>query len=149
MATDTEVKSAWKIVPQFHSRDIAATVGFYTTVLGFTIGGVHPSAPSPPTFCSVYAGDRAAANIYFFLRGGGTGGTEEEQEPFRPSAAMIALGTQELDQFYARLAALGAAVDVVEGPEDKEWGYRQFAIRDPDGNRLTFFKFLEGGNPGS
>lgn len=38
---------------------------------------------------------------------------------------------------------------IVEKLEDKEWGYRQFAVKDDDGNVLTSFKFLEGGNPGT
>lgn len=39
--------------------------------------------------------------------------------------------------------------DVIQDAvQDQPWGYRQFAITDPDGNTLTFFRFLEGGNPG-
>lgn len=38
---------------------------------------------------------------------------------------------------------------IIEKMEDKEWGYRQFTVRDGDGNRVVFFKFLEGGNPGT
>jgi hypothetical protein len=29
--------------------------------------------------------------------------------------------------------------------EDKPWGYREFTVRDGDGNRLSFFCFLEDG----
>lgn len=62
-----------------------------------------------------------------------------------PAAAMIALGTQELDSYYALLQGEDE-VEIVEPIENKEWGYRQFTILDGDNNRLTFFKFLEGGN---
>jgi hypothetical protein len=38
-------------------------------------------------------------------------------------------------------------VEIVEQMEDKEWGYRQFTVRDLNGNRVTFFRFLGGGDP--
>jgi uncharacterized glyoxalase superfamily protein PhnB len=135
-----ETESAWKIIPQFPSRDIPTTIAFYTETLGFTLGGTHGDGGDGPTFCSVYAGAKAAANIYFFKTG--------EQEHVGTSAAMIALGTEQLDQLFERLRSAGT-VEIVEEIEDKEWGYRQFKIKDPDGNTLTFFKFLEGGNPGT
>lgn len=28
-------------------------------------------------------------------------------------------------------------------PRDSEWGYRQFAIADPDGHHLHLFRFLD------
>lgn len=61
---------------------------------------------------------------------------------------MIALGTAELDEFYTYLQSR-RKVEIVEPIKDEEWGYRQFTIKDNDGTRLTFFKFLEGGNPGT
>lgn len=61
---------------------------------------------------------------------------------------MIALGTAELDEYYDILVEEGK-VKITEPIEDKQWGYRQFTLEDPDGNKITFFKFLEGGNPGS
>ena len=60
---------------------------------------------------------------------------------------MIALGTTQLDEFYNLLRAR-KRVEISEPIADMEWGYRQFTIKDNDGNALTFFKFLEGGNPG-
>lgn len=134
------VGSAWKVIPQFPSRSICATVKFYTEELNFELGGVHPDDnSSEPIFCSVFIGKKAAANIYFELHAPGD---------FHPSKAMVALGTKELDEFHEHLQSR-AKVEIVEPIEDKPWGYRQFTINDNDGNRLTFFKFLEGGNPGT
>ena len=72
---------------------------------------------------------------------------ECKREKFRESAAMIALGTRELDEYYNALKA-GGMVVIKDPIGDKEWGYRQFTIVDNDGNELTLFRFLEGGNPG-
>jgi uncharacterized glyoxalase superfamily protein PhnB len=136
--------SAWKIIPQFQSLSIPSTIHFYVYTLGFTIGGIHhPTHPSSstntePTFCSLFIGNKAEANIYF---------SKCSPSEFHPRAAMIALGCEELDEFYAELRVKGE-VKIVEKVADKEWGYRQFAVRDCDGNVITFFRLLEGENPG-
>ncbi|CAM1503496.1 Fc.00g010870.m01.CDS01 [Cosmosporella sp. VM-42] len=145
------VETAWKVIPAFQSRNINATVEFYTQVLGLTLGGLYnhdnsnaadDSAPPPEaTFCSVFAGHKAAANIYFFK--------PKNDDEFQPSAAMIALGTRQVDDLYNKVLATGSnKVRIVDPIADKPWGYRQFAMLDNEGNRLTFFRFLEGGNPG-
>ncbi|KAK2763771.1 hypothetical protein FQN54_009388 [Arachnomyces sp. PD_36] len=144
MALSQAAESAWKIIPQFQTISIEETVRFYTEELGFTLGGTYPDEedadgnPPKPTFCSIAAGHKAAANIYFFLCKPGE---------FHTSSTMIALGTDELDEFYGLLNERGV-VRIVAQIKDEEWGYRQFAIEDNSGNKLTFFKFLEGGNPG-
>ena len=132
------VASAWKIIPKFQSLSIIDTVQFYTTELNFVVGSAYPSEGNSKGFCSVSIGRYAAANIYFFECGAGE---------FHPSEAMIALGTTQLDEFYNLLKAR-KKVEISEPIADMEWGYRQFTIKDNDGNALTFFKFLEGGNPG-
>jgi uncharacterized glyoxalase superfamily protein PhnB len=137
--TAAVVRSAWKIIPQFQSRSIEHSVKFYTEELGFELGGTHPDdGSSKPVFGSVFAGRKADANIYLH---------ECKSDDFHASSTMVALGTAELDEFYQLLKAR-SNVKIIEDVEDKPWGYRQFSIEDCDGNKLTFFKFLQGGNPG-
>lgn len=132
-------KSAWKVIPVFQCTSISRTVQFYTEILGFELGSVKPEDESSElTFCSVFMGKKADANFYF---------SNVSVEQFKASGAMIALGTQELDEYYQYLKGR-EEVTITEDIEDMPWGFRQFTIRDHDGNRLTFFKFLEGGNPG-
>jgi hypothetical protein len=128
-------ESAWKIIPKFQSLSIDDTVQFYTNELNFVVGSSYPSVKG---FCSVSIGRHAAANIYFFECGA---------SEFHPREAMIALGTTQLDEFY-NLVMARRKVEISEPIADKEWGYRQFTIKDNDGNALTFFRFLEGGNLG-
>src|SRR3954469_23553964 len=40
-----------------------------------------------------------------------------------------------VDQFYREVADRGALV--ISQPEDKPWGLREFALRTPDGHRIT------------
>ncbi|KAF4969985.1 hypothetical protein FSARC_2888 [Fusarium sarcochroum] len=137
----TPIASAWKIIPTFESQSIQRTVDFYVDFLGFSLGGVKPEdgPPAQYTFCSIFAGDKAAANIYFFKPSSNT---------IKPGSTYIALGTEQLDQLWDAIKTRRSDV-IHEEIEDQPWGYRQFAIKDPDGNTLTFFKFLEGGNPGT
>lgn len=124
------------------SRDIEATVKFYTEELYFTLGGIHSDAEGEPaTFSSVFVGNKAVVNIYHFLC---------EASDFVPGWVMVAMGTSQLYEYYRELVMAGQdRVRIVEPVEDKPWGYRQFSIKDNDGNKLTFFRFLEGGNPGN
>lgn len=123
----------------FESRSIPDTVEFYTKKLGFELASVKPEdGESELYFCSVFIGKKAEANFYF---------SKVSTESFRPSQAMVALGTSQLDEFYVYLKGI-PGVEFDENIEDKPWGFRQFTIKDNDGNLLTFFKFLEGGNPG-
>ncbi|KIL91296.1 hypothetical protein FAVG1_04910 [Fusarium avenaceum] len=134
------IASAWKIIPTFESQSIQRTIEFYVDFLGFDLGGVKPEngPPSQYTFCSIFAGEKAAANLYFFKPDGRIA---------NPGSAYIALGTEQLDVLY-KVIKVQRKHAIKEEIEDKPWGYRQFAVQDPDGNTLTFFKFLEGGNPG-
>lgn len=135
------IQSAWKVIPGLHSRDIAATCKFYTEELHFELGGIHSEdGGDVPTFLSVAVGKKSVVNIYHRLC--------EEKEVFHPSWVMIAMGTGQLDEYYNQLLSAGR-VEVSAKIEDKPWGYRQFSIKDGDGNTLTFFRFLEGGNPGT
>jgi catechol 2,3-dioxygenase-like lactoylglutathione lyase family enzyme len=112
------------------------------------------AAPDPePDFCSIYAGNRAAANLYIFLN--------SPSQPVTASWALVALSTAELERLWQKLSAMrhdGAArssfsengvwkVAIVEEIGDRPWGYRQFSVRDADENKISFFSFLDGGSP--
>ncbi|KAF2002547.1 Glyoxalase/Bleomycin resistance protein/Dihydroxybiphenyl dioxygenase [Amniculicola lignicola CBS 123094] len=131
--------SAWKIIPKFHCSDVTRTAKFYTEQLGFHLGSIEHDDASVAFMCSVAMGKKSDANIYIF---------RADATEFRTSSAMIALGTTELDKYYEQLKKEGI-VKIIEDIEDKPWGYRQFEVSDPDGNLIQFFKFLEGGNPGT
>lgn len=126
---------AWKIIPEFASTSIARTIAFYTKTLHFIIGGSHtPDGSTEASFCSLFKGEKAAANIYFRLC---------DVEGLVASKAWIAMSLKALESFWEELERR-IEVKVVEKIGNKEWGYRQFIVADPDGNELTFFAFLEG-----
>lgn len=137
---DALLQTARKAIPILPCTSIPATVSFYTKTLHF-----HGKLPEDPEqkLCSVFVGVVANANLYFLQY--------PAEETHTPGTVMISLGTKALDEYYELLKKQegegeGGKVDFAEDIEDKPWGYRQFTVRDPDGNRITFFKFLEGSN---
>ncbi len=59
----------------------------------------------------------------------------------RPAAELgnhsyfVYLYVDGVDDFHREVVARGA--DVISGPADKPWGLREFALRTPDGHRMT------------
>jgi len=59
----------------------------------------------------------------------------------RPAAELgnhsyfVYLYVDGVDDFHREVAARGA--DVISEPADKPWGLREFALRTPDGHRMT------------
>lgn len=119
-----------KVIPFFRSTSIARTVAFYTSVLGFLVGGTHNHAPEVSdldTFASLHAGDKVAVNIYFR-----TEVASRLAAPVGAGKAMVMCPTLEgLGEVWERVErakgegrlAEGEA-GVVEAVEDKPWGYR-------------------------
>lgn len=140
MAAKEILDSAWGCIPHFQTRSVNRSIEYYTKVLHFSLGGIDPEDSKEPNMCSVYVGTGIkGGNIYIFQR--------EAEKAIEPSKVMIALGTQAVDQYYDLLKTEGKA-EIVDDIADRPWGYRQFTVRDPDGNQTQFFRFLEGGNNG-
>ncbi|MFO7321458.1 MAG: VOC family protein [Chloroflexota bacterium] len=114
-------------------RDAALSQEFYVNMLGFQAGEALPSPDGKPIFAGVThdgtlimldATDQAAA-----------------AEPDRGKGIIIDVQHPEdfdIDSFYNRLKDAG--VPVVTEIADQFWGYRMFAIADPDGYAISFQK---------
>ncbi len=46
------------------------------------------------------------------------------------------INVDDIDSLYAELVSRGASIGA--SPEAKPWGMREFALRTPDGHRMTF-----------
>lgn len=98
--------------------DIQAAIDFYTTKLGF-----NPSFTwgEPPTFAGVML-DRVQM---FFSRG--------TPQPSGCSVFFVVGNADELCDYQR-----GNGVEVVEPPGDREYGMRDYSVRDLNGYRLSF-----------
>lgn len=53
-----------------------------------------------------------------------------------PGTGNLIILTHEVDELFERCRSAG--VDVIVEPDDRPYGQRDFALRDPDGNVLIF-----------
>ncbi|KAK6544762.1 hypothetical protein TWF694_001445 [Orbilia ellipsospora] len=141
------LRSARKIIAKFKCLDVRRTALFYVNDLHFKLGGMHTQEDeTEPYMASLFIGRHADANIYFF-RADNVTDQATTNVVIPKGELMISLGTKQLDDYYNLLKEEGR-VNIVDPIEDKPWGYRQFEIEDLDGNKIQFFRFLEGGTPG-
>lgn len=109
--------------PAFNARDARALMAYLTDVLGFVENVVYPD------------GDDVGHAQLDWPEGGGImlGTYRPDQEWKRePGSAGTYLVTADVDAAYARAQAGGA--DIVRPLGDTEYGSREFAVRDPEGN---------------
>jgi uncharacterized glyoxalase superfamily protein PhnB len=123
-------RTAHKIIPHLLCRDVAKTAAFYTDALHFDLGGLHLDVP----MVSVFMGAKAEANIYIF-------GRAEEQD-VTVGTVMVGLRKPALEQFYRVLVEEGR-VEIVDPIGDRPWAFRQFDVKDLDGNVLQFWTFMD------
>ena len=115
------------VQPVLPVRDLAAALAFYTERLGFRF----------------LFGDRSGAPAY---AGVGRDGVEihlqwQSEADIGHSAGLANLRflVDDPDALFEELRAR-QAVPAEKRVQDTEWGTREFAFYDPDGNGLTFYR---------
>jgi uncharacterized glyoxalase superfamily protein PhnB len=109
------------VSPVFPVADVAVSVAWYGRMFDF-----EPRIVNPPDDVPVYAVlSRDAVSIHLL---------QQDETPHgltRPVQAQFWV-SDGLDALFARVTALGVAV--IQAPEDRPWGHRDFMVADPDGN---------------
>jgi len=107
--------------------DVAAAVEFYTTKLGFQLGFTDGE---PPTFAAVTLGE-----VQIFLQEGAPS----------PEGCSVYFVVGDADELYEYHRAGG--VSIVQPPEDRPYGLRDYAVRDLYGYHLVFGHHLLNAGP--
>lgn len=102
--------------------DVAAAVDFYTSRLGFEIGFVFGD---PPTMAGVNVGD-----VQIFLQQG----TPD------PEGCTLYFVVGDADELHAYHRATG--VEILAAPEDRQYGLRDYTVRDLHGHVLEFGHYV-------
>lgn len=110
-----------RLHPGLPVPDVAAAVAYYTNALGFSEGFTWGE---PPSIAGVNLGDTQV----FLQRGTPSGG----------SAVYFVVG--DADELCAFHRANG--VEIVEEPGDREYGLRDYLVRDPYGYHLGFGHYI-------
>lgn len=121
-------------IPQFTVPDVVRAAEYYRDVLGFALAGywdgesVSTATVPPPAF-GIVSRDRVQV---FFSRGDGSSLRTGRAE----GAYDVYLRVRGVDGLAAELRAKGA--EILDGPEDREYGQRELVVRDCHGVVLTF-----------
>jgi uncharacterized glyoxalase superfamily protein PhnB len=127
MSDKTPPPQVW---PTLRARDARALIRFLTDAFGFDETVVHGD------------GDRVDhAELAWppgggIMLGSGPRDTPEDRWPVPPGAFAAYVVTDDPDALFARATAAGA--EVIDGLHETDYGSRDFAIRDPEGNRWSF-----------
>jgi uncharacterized glyoxalase superfamily protein PhnB len=127
----TTVRTWPGVWPTLSYRDAEAAVRYLTEVVGFTESSVHTGGDERPI---------AHAELLWPDGGGIMFGSEPKDEPWSGSAGGPGTGTvylstgspAEVDAMAARVGAAGWAL--LREPNDTDYGSRDFAFLDPEGN---------------
>lgn len=124
----TVTRPAPTVWPTFRSRDPRALIAFLTEAFGFVAAAVYE--------------DDGGVVVHAELRwpeGGGVmlGAVRDDNGTVAaPGTSSVYVVTADVDALHARAVAAGA--DVTVAPFDTDYGSRDFAVRDPDGNHWNF-----------
>jgi catechol 2,3-dioxygenase-like lactoylglutathione lyase family enzyme len=131
-------------IPALPVREAAAAVEFYRERLGFEVGH-HDGG------FAVLRRDEAVVHLW---EAGDESWRERDSldRPVRSGAESFIAGTascrilvEGVDELYAELAAKDVLHPVSkDGVEDTDFGTREFATLDLDGNLVTFFQWVSG-----
>lgn len=130
---ETTIRFA-EAVPQFTVPDLVRTAEYYRDILGFQIAGywdgerVSLHANAPPVFLVVR---RDQVQIFFNRADEPAVRTARAQGAY--DAYLRVTGIDALAEEFSRRGA-----DILDGPEDRVYGQREFVIRDCNGLILAF-----------
>lgn len=122
------------MAPELFVPDVDEAVRFYTEVFGFSLLRAESTA-GRSTFAIVRLG---GAMIMFMHQDYYTGPKEELQ--LRGAGLDIRVMVADVDAMYRRAKAAG--LPLMHDIADRDYGLRDFIVRDPNGFRLRFASLL-------
>jgi uncharacterized glyoxalase superfamily protein PhnB len=120
--------------------DMLRSIDFYHEIVGAEVGQVHAEFEGGPINLAI-------------LRIGQFSLMLHPQEPhaaeFRDQRVGLGMHLQlrvdDVDAFYRHCLEEGALLSVSGEPVDQEWGWREFALKDPDGYVWSIYQDKSGG----
>jgi uncharacterized glyoxalase superfamily protein PhnB len=119
--------------PAFRARDARGLIRFLVDAFGFEETAVYGDQPDGSGDVVVHA------ELSWPLGGGimlGSARDDGDPWPVPPGSAGCYVVTDDPDRLFERAVAAGA--EVTQPLHDTDYGSRDFAVRDPEGNRWSF-----------
>ena len=134
-----------RAIPALPVRDVAAAAAHYRDRFGFEVR--HEAGD-----LAVVARDDAVLHLWGATDDGWRSREDLVQEPIRSGAESFLAGTAscrievtDVDALFVELQSAGVLHDVSrDGVTATDFGTREFAALDEDGNLLTFFRWDDG-----
>jgi uncharacterized glyoxalase superfamily protein PhnB len=121
-------------------RDVLKSLEFYHEVVGATVAQIHAEREGAPISLAI-------------LRIGDFTLMLHPQDPQAQEFANTRVGVgihlqirvDDVDAFYQHCIDEGALLSISDEPADQPWGWREFALRDPDGYIWSIYQDKSGG----
>ncbi len=121
--------------PSFTVNDLAASLKWYTTVLGCTVENEWKNDDG-----ATFAASLAAGSVQFNV---GQDDFAKGRDRAKGVGCRLYCETaQDIDELAARIQSAGGLLD--SDPTDHPWGMRDFSLSDPDGFKITIWKPIPG-----
>ena len=128
-----DLKELAPLAVELFVPDVAEATRFYADTLGFTVMRTTP--PDEPVFAIAHLGEA----VLMFMHDPFYAGTRADLD-YRGAGIDIRLMVPDVDAVYKRIRAAG--VEVMNPIGDRDYGLRDFIMRDPFGFRLRFASAL-------
>lgn len=124
------------LIPGLAVKDIAASLRFYTDVLGFETTFSMPDDSGTLVHGSVKRGDVE------IMIGRIDPTNPHDQEPLGRGVALYSTvaDSEDIDALFTHAKQAGATV--IQEPTDQFWGHRDWTVADPDGYRIVVSKVI-------
>ncbi|HKE58765.1 MAG TPA: glyoxalase superfamily protein [Pyrinomonadaceae bacterium] len=111
-----------RVAPVYPVADVSKAIEWYGHIFGFEVRVVNPPDDPLPVYAVLYR-DEVSLHL---LRA--------DEAPYGLAAPMQAQFwvNSDVDALFERAELLG--VKVLQRPDDRPWGHRDFMVADPDGN---------------
>jgi uncharacterized glyoxalase superfamily protein PhnB len=115
-----------QVWPTLRARDARALIRFLVDVVGFDETAVYGE------------GDTVHHAQLSWPLGGGImlGSVRDDAWALQPGTFGAYVVADDIDGLYQRVTAAGA--EIIRKPDDTDYGSREFALRDPEGNLWSF-----------
>jgi uncharacterized glyoxalase superfamily protein PhnB len=115
-----------QVWPTLRARDARALIRFLVDVVGFDETAVYGE------------GDDVHHAQLSWPPGGGImlGSVRDDAWALQPGTFGAYVVADDIDGLYQRVTAAGA--EIIRKPDDTDYGSREFALRDPEGNLWSF-----------
>lgn len=123
-----------ELTPVLETVNMQETIKYYTEVLGFNIDFTYPSDDNPLHVGFSIGGhpdDTNVKKVHFHL---------SKSDDQKDSGGWLFINVNEVDEIYTFMQSQKAKISVEI--DDFPWGYREFEIEDPNGNKFRFTKNL-------